>query len=78
MWQQVVAVAGRKAGKGCFVSVYIFIFGFTKVPLTELREHHHMVTADQILRVMLHKMSRPCRHIERWMLRTMLHRVSGP
>ena len=30
-----MAVARGKAPKGRFVSVYIFIFGFTKVQLTE-------------------------------------------
>ena len=35
-WRQGVAVARGKAAKGRFVSVYIFIFGFTKVQLTEL------------------------------------------
>ena len=34
-WRQGVAVARGKAAKGRFVSVYIFIFGFTKVQLTE-------------------------------------------
>ena len=34
-WRQGVAVARGKAAKGRFVSVYIFIFAFTKVQLTE-------------------------------------------
>ena len=34
-WRKGVAVARGKAAKGRFVSVYIFIFGFPKVQLTE-------------------------------------------
>ena len=40
------------------------------------------MSADQILRVMLHEMLRPCSHVEwrmlRAILRAVLHRVSGP
>ena len=34
-WRQGVAVARGKTAKGRFVSMYIFIFGFMKVQLTE-------------------------------------------
>ena len=53
-----------KVASGRFLSVYTFIFGFTKVQLTGLREHHRMVTDDQILLAMLHEMLKPCSHVE--------------
>ena len=57
----------EEAAKGRFVSVYIFIFGFMKVQLTErifIIHNFDKLTSDQILRVMLHEMLRPCSHVE--------------